>query len=287
MGVDPTISRNVEYRSIPELAIKFLVLLKAMPDISQEHLSAAEEKIRHFLDLAEEILSLREAMLRRLDETLTSRSITESLRNRVLIGLNLKALDCFDRLIIDARDRRGEASHHLKTMAECFIYSHWVSHDNGETRASLLFAEGYRSRVAYHESLEETELATAWRELQHQQSQGFQLEWLEFKNSSLEKLASDANVEPTYQMIYRFACEAAHVGDLFAYTPPQPKEVGLRLSDFSLLRAYVSLKFGIILACDLLHDASDTLGMGADEQIDGLRERWRAIIAFGSSPSDK
>lgn len=81
-------------------------------------------------------------------------------------------------------------------------------------------------------------------------------------------------------MIYRFACEAAHVGDLFVYTPPQPKEEGLRLSGFSLLRAYVSLKFGIILACDLLHDASNTLGMGAGEQIEGFRERWRAIIAI-------
>lgn len=127
-----------------------------MSDAEQEHLEIAEEKIQRFLILTEEILSLREAMHHRLDEVLTPRTITESLRNRVLIGLNLKALDCFDRLVVDARDRRGEASHHLKTMAECFIYSHWVSGDSGDTRARLLYAEGFRSRAAYHESLEET-----------------------------------------------------------------------------------------------------------------------------------
>jgi hypothetical protein len=70
-------------------------------------------------------------------------------------------------------------------------------------------------------------------------------------------------------------------GTFRTYTPPHPQELGLRLSDLSMLRAYVSLKFGIILACDLLHDASDVLEMGVDQQIDDLRERWRAIIALG------
>jgi hypothetical protein len=154
-----------------------------MSDPEQEHLSVAEEKIRHFLVLAERIVSLRGAMHQRLDAALTSRSITESLRNKFLIGLNLKALDCFDRLVVDARERRGEASHHLKTMAECFIYSHWVSGDSGDSRARLLSAEVYRSRVSYHESLGEAELAADWRALHHQQVQGLQSEWNEFKKS--------------------------------------------------------------------------------------------------------
>lgn len=83
-----------------------------MSDAEQEHLEIAEKKIQRFLILTEEILSLREAMHHRLDKALAPRTITEPLRNRVLIGLNLKALDCFDRIVVDARDRRGEASHH-------------------------------------------------------------------------------------------------------------------------------------------------------------------------------
>lgn len=258
-----------------------------MPDAEQEHLAIAEEKIRRFLILAEEILSLRVSTHSRLDEVVTSETITQSLRNCVLIGLNLKALDCFDRLVLDARAMRGEASHHLKTMAECFIYSQWVSLDNGETRARLLTAEGYRSRAAYHDSVGEPTHAESWRVMQYRQIQGFQSEWDDFKNRPLEKLASDANIGDHYKRIYRFACEGAHVGDLFVYTPPQPSETGLRLRDLSMFRAYVSLKFGIILACDLLHDASDTLGMGAAQQIESLRARWRATIALAPSAASE
>lgn len=252
-----------------------------MSDAEQEHLEIAEKKIQRFLILTEEILSLREAMHHRLDKALAPQTITEPLRNRVLIGLNLKALDCFDRIVVDARDRRGEASHHLKTMAECFIYSHWVSGDSGNTRARLLYAEGFRSRAAYHESLDETEHAATWREMQRQQIEPLQSEWKKFKKDSLEQLASLANTEEQYYKIYRLACEAAHMGDLVVYIPPHPQEPGLRLSDLSMLRAYTSLKFGIILACDLLHDTSDALGIGADEQINSLRKRWQVIIAIG------
>src|SRR5437773_11478598 len=105
-------------------------------------------------------------------------------------------------------------------MAECFIYSHWVSRDKGETRARLLLAEGYRSRAAYHESVEEPEHATTWREMQRQQTEGLQSEWKTFKRNILEKLASSAEMEEQYYKIYRLACEAAHMGDLMVYIPP-------------------------------------------------------------------
>jgi hypothetical protein len=132
-------------------------------------------------------------------------------------------------------------------------------------------------------SLEETEQAETWREMQCQQLKGLQSEWKTFKNTSLEKLASSTATKEQYYKIYRLACEAAHMGDLMVYLHPFPQELGLRLSDISMLRAYISLKFGIILACDLLHDASVVLEMGADKQIESFRERWRAIIAFGSA----
>ncbi|MEK9172612.1 MAG: DUF5677 domain-containing protein [Nitrospirota bacterium] len=233
--------------------------------------------------MAEEILALKAALKQRLDEALQAGAFTETLRTRTIIGLHLKALDCFDRLIIDARDRRGEASHHLKTMVECFIYSHWVSCDKGETRARLLSAEGYRSRAAYHESIEEKEYAATWREMQRQETQGLETEWEAFK-PKLQQLAPPETKEH-YDRIYRFACEAAHIGDLRAYTPPFPQEPGLRLSHLSMLRAYISINFGIILACDLLQDASIALKLGAAKQIDGFRERWRAIIALGPATS--
>lgn len=196
-----------------------------MPENEQHHLTIAEKKLRRFLSLAEEILRLRGEIQERLNEALTSGGFTESLRNRVLIGLHLKALDCFDRLLIDVRDRRAEASHHLKTMAECFIYSHWVSRDSGEIRARLLSAEGCRSRAAYHESIDEADHATTWREMQRQQIEGLQTEWGTFRRSSLEQLALP-QTEEQYCKIYRLACEAAHMGDLMVYVPPYSPRTG-------------------------------------------------------------
>ena len=94
-------------------------------------------------------------------------------------------------------------------------------------------------------------------------------------------------MDEQYYKIYRFACEAAHIGDLMVYMPPQPQELGLRLCDLSMLRAYMSLKFGIILACDFLHDASEALGMGLGTEIEGFRERWQTIIALRPAAQDE
>ena len=117
-----------------------------------------------------------------------------------------------------------------------------------------------------------------WRALQSEILEGLQTEWDQFRNSTLEQIAIQGNRVDQYRQVYRLACEAAHMSDLFVYMPPQPEEPGLRFSDQSLMRAYVCLKFGIILACDLLHDASDSLNMNLGQQFDGFRGRWRAIV---------
>jgi hypothetical protein len=250
-------------------------------DERDQHMALANEKLRQFLALADEIRALRQEIQRTLDQQ--GAGVRDTLRNRVLIGLHLKALDSFERLLMDARDKRAECSHHLKTMAECFIYSGWVTADSGETRAKLILTDGYRSRAAYHQAIGEEELAAEWRELQKQELQGLEAEWKTFKDGGLEQVATQGNRVEHYQQVYRLACEAAHLGDLFVYMPPQPDEPGVRFADQSLLRAYVCLKFGIILACDLLHDASDALKMGLGSQIEGFRTRWKATIALGAA----
>ncbi len=250
-----------------------------MPTDENQHIAIAEEKLRQFLTLADEVLALRAQIQQQLEQQ--AGLLNDILRNRVLVGLHLKALASFDRLLVDAREKRSECSHHLKTMAESFIYSGWVSGDQADTRAKLLCADGYRSKVAYHELIGERQLAAEWCELQSQILEGLETEWNNFRNSSLEQIAHQGNRQDHYRQVYRLACEAAHLGDLFVYMPPQPEEPGMRFSDLSLMRAYVCLKFGIILACDMLHDASDSLAMNLDTQLDGFRERWRTIIDYG------
>ena len=127
-------------------------------------------------------------------------------------------------------------------------------------------------------------MAAEWRGLQNQMLEGPETE--QARLPSLEQIAIEGNRLDHYNQVYRLACEAAHVGDLFVYMPPQPEEPGLRLSDMSLMRAYVCLKFGIILACDMLHDASDSLAINLDRQLDDFRERRRAIVDMPPSTSD-
>ena len=103
----------------------------------EEELALAEEKFRRFLLLADEVLVLRRTINEQLEVAVHDGTYQSSVRNRVLVGLSIKALDSFDRLLVDARDRRAECSHHLKTMAESFIYSGWVSGDTGEMRGVL------------------------------------------------------------------------------------------------------------------------------------------------------
>ena len=244
----------------------------------EQPIAIAGEKLRQFLTLANDVLAIRQEIHDRLDHR--AADFSTNLRNRVLVGLHLKGLDSFDRLLVDAREKRSESSHHLKTMAESFIYAGWVSRDAGDIRAKLLCAEGYRSKVAYHEALQEREMAAEWRNLQNHTLAGLEDEFDRFRNSSLEHIAAQANRVDHYRQVYRLACEAAHLGDLFVYMPPQPEEPGLCFSDMSLLRAYVCLKFGLILACDMLHDASDALGMSLDGRIEEFRVRWKEIIAL-------
>lgn len=256
-----------------------------MSTLGEAAIALAQEQVRLLLLLAEDILSKRQALDQRLGEVFGTSILQDTLRNKMLIGLNVKALDSFERLVVDARDRRAESAHHLKTMVECFIYSHWVSADTGEEKAKLLMAEVYRSRARYHkncsDSDEDREMTVEWKTLQEKEIVGIEAKWDEFNNKIL-KLATEAKLQDHYHKIYRLACEAAHMGDLFVYMPPQPQEVELTLSTASMFRAYTSLKFGIILACDLLHDGSDSIKMGMDEQIEGFKERQRAIQAMVS-----
>ncbi|NJL17671.1 MAG: hypothetical protein HC938_11225 [Nitrospira sp.] len=247
-----------------------------MPANEEQHIAIAEEKLRRFLALADDVLALRTQIQWQLDQQV--RHLSHTLRNRVLVALYLKTLDSFDRLIVDAREKRSECSHHLKTMAESFIYSGWVGKDQGDTRAKLILADGYRSKVVYYGLVEEQELAAQWGSLQSQVLEGIRTEWKDFHRSSLEQIADEGNRSDHYRQVYRLACEAAHLGDLFMYMPPQPEGQGIGFSDQSMMRAYVCLKFGLILACDMLHDATDSLGIHFDAQLEDFRGRWRAVI---------
>jgi len=252
-----------------------------MPNFDEQEVALAEKKLELLLNLAEEVLALEQASMARLNHALRENTIPMTWRNRVLIGLTVKALASFERLVMDARERRAECSHHLKTMVESFIYSHWVSVENDEQRARLVYAEGCRARAIYHENLQETQYAKEWRELLIDVIKGIEARWESFRQTNLERLAEQCGLSVHYRRIYRMACEAAHIADLSVYMPPEPGgDLSLSPAPLSLLRAYVSLGYGIHLACDLLHDASDVLRMEADQTIQAFRNRLTTIQAM-------
>lgn len=244
---------------------------------AEQHLKLAEEQIRLYLALAGEILFHYAKVQRWVEDEFHLAQIKSSERHRVLIGLSLKAVGAFDRLVLDAREKRGECSHHLKTMAECFIYWIWVSGDLTDTRARLLRAKSYQSMVTYHKNFsnapEQQSLAAGWTEELDKSIKGIEGDWKRFKNRSIQEIAAGTKVEETYQRVYRFACAAAHLADLFEYTPPYPTEPGLRTYDMSVLRTFVTLGYGIHLALDFIENLARPFKLGLEDALRKFRER--------------
>jgi hypothetical protein len=114
------------------------------PQSNPTQISLAGRKLGLLLEVAEEVLSLFHVSLNQLNFAIQQQSIPMTRRNQILIGLWLKAGGSFECLVADAKLKRAESSHHLKTMVESFIYSHWVSQDQTDQRASLVLGEGYR-----------------------------------------------------------------------------------------------------------------------------------------------
>ena len=103
-----------------------------------EHIQLAEEKVRRFITLAEEILRLHDKAEQRINEGYRNEYFKPTLRNRVIAGLAVKAGRSFERLIVDARNRRGECAHHLKTMV---VYrSRFLGHGYSHIRPDLWVA---------------------------------------------------------------------------------------------------------------------------------------------------
>ena len=83
-------------------------------------------------------------------------------------------------------------------MVEAFIYSHWVSQDQGEQRASLIIGEGYRGLAVTHANSEEPnaeQYAQEWRNLQSSVLNGLREEFKQFKARKLEGLADDCGLD--------------------------------------------------------------------------------------------
>jgi hypothetical protein len=173
---------------------------------------------------------------RRLIET--ARPLT--LRDRVTIAIAHKMLRTFEALVDDAERQRAEAMHHLKTLCECYIYLCEAMKD--EDSAALVLGASLQSRVKFWElnpglvGLEEIEA------LQREASDLCGGRTLPPLRTLAER--HSAELGQWYKLVYRLACEPAHVGDLDAFLPGP----GIRGEAAGARQAATALEYGVQIA---------------------------------------
>jgi hypothetical protein len=136
-------------------------------------------------------------------------------RDRVMVALACKADGSFRALIEDCRAGRGEAMHHLKTMAEIFIYFYAVVTDDTDKTANGIIAECVAEQHARrHRRLESgSPEHLNWEEFRDE----FRREAV--KIGDLARLAERHGTALWYARVYQLACQSAHLGDLLEWMP--------------------------------------------------------------------
>lgn len=240
----------------------------------------AENKLRRYLELANSVRGLVDQVAAAGSRMRQTDAQELDIRDRVLIGLAIKAYNCFECLIQDATALRSEAFHHLKTLAETHIYFQWVGVNTDDKRGRLLLAEVCRCKIGFYNANPEIDPDRKDREnlkgsLQ-EWTAGLENEWRNFKNSNLRKLAQNTSADMVgwYDRIYKPACEPAHISDLSEYVPPTRGSISIAPPPgISALRALIALDYGLQIIWDLLRNLSDIYELGFDETITGLKAR--------------
>ncbi len=232
-----------------------------------------------FLELAHELCSAIDEMAATGDRLLRETKYSLTDRDRVLIGLVLKIESSFRALMDDVRHGRGEAMHHLKTIVEAYLYLHLVIADSSEVTAHRLLAE-----VCYQKSKFLTENpgyadhhSAFWAE---------ELEALErsgIRRIGITNLKDLVSFSPElgqwYSVVYRAACEPAHIADLVDFMPdPDDPKIASGVELDTEVRARFAIDHGIwiMLATIRTIHAGNKIGLTIPA-LEGLEARYLDI----------
>ena len=239
---------------------------------------ATENKLQRYIELANSVRVLVDQLAAEGSRMRQADAQDLATRERVLIGLSIKAFNCFQCLVQDAAALRSEAFHHLKTLAETHIYFQWVGVNTDDERARLLLAEVCRRKIGFYKANPETDPDGEDRERLKGSLQawtvGLENKWKSFKESKLRKLAQDTNPDMVgwYDRIYKPACEPAHISDFPEYMPPPRGRISIAPQQgISALRALIAFDCGLQIICDLLKNLSNIYEPGFDETISKLK----------------
>lgn len=255
-----------------------------MSDVANR--SKASSKLEAYLQLAEEMCALNEEIAKRSRARVDADQVKPGLRERVMTGLALKIDNSFRALIADVRARRSESMHHMKTMAEAFIYFHSVARDSSTRTAALVLASALDRKVIFfqdnpgyvsHDEVSQWEKARDYllQECAEHYTKPATLRAELKRVGKIEQMAKNYSPElgSWYSRVYRLACEPAHLGDLLEFMPPgNPIKTGSPPT--AELRAYIAVDYGVHL---MLAMARAISGAGLHFPTEELEKRLQQI----------
>jgi len=231
---------------------------------------AVTDRLVAYLELADRVCLVSEDIMAKTSEHPVGEPDT---RADVLAALALKIDGAFRALVEDCRAARAEAMHHLKTIAEAFIYFFVVAKDPSQRTAERILADAVaeehlkRLRKIDGDAAEIrswTEFRDAFRQ------EAGRLTYLE----ALAKEHSEA-LHGWYGRVYRLACQPAHIADLLLWMPDGQKiHIGPKAARG---QATIAIEYGLEIALHLLDFINQSNAIGLRVPTDDFRRSLESI----------
>lgn len=242
------------------------------PDEAQR--TPDDPRVETYLGVADELCTRAEAFAAAANAALAEGRYKLTFRDRVMIGFALKIDSAFRALISDVRMNRSESMHHLKTMAESYIYFLYVADDPTDTTARRVIADTWHAQAVF---LRETEGDP--EEIRNCEAERDALRAGAEKLPSVQILAqSQGKAFGTgwYSRVYRLACESAHTGDLFTFMPdPEAQDIRINAPSFASLSARYAIHYALAIVLNVFQTALDQNGLGLSGDISDLSLRYK------------
>jgi hypothetical protein len=229
------------------------------------------------LAIADDLVARGQEALPRIEARLQDYEPELTILDKVVGGLVLKIQACFEALFEDAREGRGEAMHHLKTMCEAFIYLYEAG--ASEERATLVLANAYHQRFKRGDDsrLPDPELAETAKARRDALLGGHRLpEYITHVDQVADK--HGPHLPRWYAGVYRLACEPAHISDLEDFSPASgalPKAD----SPARLHRAYQAMYHGIAIMLAVAEFWTAKNRLGSRVEVHDLRARFEGKVS--------
>jgi hypothetical protein len=223
------------------------------------------------------------AIRRYIDEGLASlrrRHYVLRLRDRVALTLFLKIYSAFSVLVEDARLRRVESMHHLRTLVEAFVYIFVVLTDPTDVMAMRVVAEVDEQKKQYGELYPDHQAPVP--PYRANLGSGPDDRVLAGVNPlgtlSAGVLGRGSELAQWYDSAYRLACQPAHIADLFEFMPASLDPGAVRGPRAEAPQALKALDHGLIAMLNTLRLANQN-ALGLQLDLTPFEERLRTLDA--------